>query len=449
MAERIRGFLTAKNIFFILFLIGITIQWPFSGLLPLELALIDLILVVICLVWIVKTPDLRGAVAKAFEHPLLWILAAWAIWALFLWIVSSDWAYLINETRWLFLGTAAFAFLMSVLQSDWRRMVAIFLVFAAFIAAVTDLQGLTGFFKPPFAALMEKEIWVSPTEAVTQPVAVGFFRHPNVFGAFVLWPLLLTVGFLSDRRKRLLGILGILFFGASLYLSYYRTLFLGVGFALAIFILIRSRLSPRLVGWLIAGIALLVIAGSVLALQLFPNLEFFTNLWFRVRLWESSLNAIQSEPIILLLGSGFSPSAELLLNAARSDPHNAFLYMTMHYGLPGLLLFLAIIGLVIREGWKAYRDGTFLAEPLLAALWSGLLAWFLTDLIDSRLSTPEWQMMFMLILALFFSRLKQGAVKSVPAEQAEIPLQRKSAAVSDAEANRTSAPVKKARARKP
>jgi O-antigen ligase len=405
MAERIRSFLTAKILFFVLFLIGLTVQWPFMGTLPLGLTLIDLVLAVICLVWIANSPDIRKSIFNAFAHPIAWILAAWAAWSAVLWLVSSDWAYLINETRWLFLSLVAFAFLMSVLRTDWQRMVGIFLVFAAITTVITDLQGLTGFFKPPFAALVEKDIWISATESVSQTVAVGFFRHPNVFGAFVLWPLLLMAGLLPDRKKRILAILGVIFFGASLYLSYYRTLFLGVGFALAVFFLLRTKLPTRLVGWLIAGMAALGVAGSVLALNLFPTMDFFTNLWFRVRLWQSSLASLQREPIILLLGSGFAPSPELLRAAARSDPHNAYLYMVMHYGLPGLLLFIAIIWIVMREGWKAYRDGTFRREPLLAAIFSGFLAWFLTGLIDSRLSIPEWQMMFMLVLALFFSRL--------------------------------------------
>jgi hypothetical protein len=412
MTEKIRSFLTARNVFFILFLIGVTVQWPFVGTLPLELTLVDLLLAVICLVWIANSPDIRKSTTKAYTHPILWILTAWAAWALLLWVLASDWAYLINETRWLFLSLAAFAFLMSVLRTDWRKRIVLFLVFAAITTLITDLQGVTGFFQPPFAALVEKDIWISATESITQTVAVGFFRHPNVFGAFVLWPLLLMAGFLTDPKKRVLAILGLIFFGASLYLSYYRTLFLGVGFALAVFFLLQTKLPTRLVGWLISGMAALGVAGSVLALNLFPTMDFFANLWFRVRLWESSLASLQREPIILLLGSGFAPSHDLIRTAARSDPHNAYLYMVMHYGLPGLLLFIALIWIVVREGWKAYRDGTFRREPLLAAIFSGLLAWFLTDLIDSRLSIPEWQMMFMLVLALFFSRLHPEPVDS-------------------------------------
>jgi hypothetical protein len=421
MAEEIRSFLTAKNFFFILFLIGLTVQWPFEGTSPLELTLIDLVMAAVFLVWVAKSRDIRKSAADAYQYPVLWILTAWALWAAFLWMISSDWAYLINETRWLFLSVAAFAVLMSILRTDWIRTIGIFLGMAALIAVITDLQGLTGFFTPPFSALTEKEIWISATESVTQPVAVGFFRHPNVFGAFVLWPLLLMAGLLFHPKKRILAAVGILFFTVSLYLSYYRTLFLGVGFALAVFVLLQSRLSPRLAGWSIAGFAVLGVLGSALALILFPSLDFFSNLWFRVRLWETSLTAFRSEPVILLLGSGFSPSAEILNKAARSDPHNAFLYMVMHYGLPGLFLFLGIIWLVVREGWKAYRAGVFRKEPLAAAVWSGLLAWFLTDLIDSRLSTPEWQMLFVMILAFFFSRLRPDSAEQPSAPAAPSP----------------------------
>jgi hypothetical protein len=421
MPERIRSFLTAKHIFFILFLIGLTVQWPFTGQLPLELALIDLVLAVICLVWVARTTDIRQSILHSFSHPILWILMAWAGWALLLWLASSDWAYLINETRWLLLSIAAFAFLISILREGWTQKIGIFLAVATLTALITDIQGLTGFFKPPFTALFEKEIWISATESFTQPVAVGFFRHPNAYGAFVFWPLLLMAGFLADRKKRLIAILGVLFFAASLYLSYYRTLFLGVGFALAVYFLLQSTLPTRLTGWLIAGMAVLGVLGSALALRFFPTLAFFDNLWYRVRLWEISVTAILREPVILLFGSGFTPSGQLMSTGARSDPHNAYIYMVMHYGLPGLLIFLAIIWMVVREGWKAYCSGSFRREPLLAVLWSGLLAWFLTDLIDSRLSTPEWQMLFILVLALFFSRLEQGAAGSAAVHEDPTP----------------------------
>jgi O-antigen ligase len=242
-------------------------------------------------------------------------------------------------------------------------------------------------------------------EAVNQSVAVGFFRHPNAFGGYVFWPFLISLGFLHDRRKRWIALALVLLFGFSLYLSYYRTLLLGLGFALVLYILLWLRPSPRLLAVSVSGLSILAVAASALALQLAPNLSFFNNLWFRINLWHKAFAFIQQSPVILLFGSGFNPSVALSGAGVRMDPHDAFLYMLMHYGIPGLLIFLGIIWLVLRKGWLAYRDGVLHRRPVLAALWVGWIAWFLTDLIDSRLTTPEWQMLFVVVLAIFLGGL--------------------------------------------
>jgi hypothetical protein len=404
MREKFLGYLTTKHILLLLFFVGLIIQWPIYTFLHIEYSLIEVFLLIICAVWFLRSSNDDPTRPINRRDPLVRVILVWALWAFFLWIISTDWTYNLNEIRWLFLSVGAVIILLEISRNDWQAVLWTFLGVAVLAALIGDIQGLAGI-QPPFSALTSKDIYLSPDQYVDQSVAVGFFRHPNAFGGFVFWPLLILAGMLPKRQYRFLAIAGMIFFGSSLYLSYYRTLLLGLAYALFVFALIRSRLSPRWVGLAILGTTVLGIIGIVFLLNLFPTISFFSNLWFRIRLWQHCLAFIQNEPLILLFGAGFTPSAALMQSSARSDPHNAFFYMLMHYGLPGLLLFVVLIWMVIQKGWQAYRDGVFAREPILAALWAGWIAWFVTDFADSRLTTPEWQMLFIFILALYWGRL--------------------------------------------
>jgi O-antigen ligase len=77
--------------------------------------------------------------------------------------------------------------------------------------------------------------------------------------------------------------------------------------------------------------------------------------------------------------------------------------MLVHYGIPGLVAYLGIFVVILKKGWNAFARGAFREAPILAALWIGFIVWFLTGFVDSRLTTPEWQMQFVFLMALFFA----------------------------------------------
>jgi hypothetical protein len=426
MWTRLKQTATPVNVFLLFFFLALTFQYTLPGVIPLEYSLVELVVFTACAILVLVRADVLVEWRQSVvSNSIVRLFLVWGLWAAILWIISRNWAYSLIETRWILLSCAALIVLLPMVRSDGEKVLWIFLGVSVAAAVIADVQGLTGLFTPPFALLTSKDIFVGVDEAVTQSVAVGFFRHPNAFGGYVFWPLLIALGFLHDRRKRWIALALVLLFGFSLYLSYYRTLLLGLGFALALYILLWLRPSPRLLAVSAAGLSILAVAASALALQLAPNLSFFNNLWFRINLWHKAFTFIQQSPIILLFGSGFNPSAALSSAAARVDPHDVFLYMLMHYGIPGLLIFLGIIWVILRKGWLAYRDGLLLHRPVLAALWVGWIAWFLTDLIDSRLTTPEWQMLFIAVLAIYWGGL--AAASNPPAshwaeEENRVPL---------------------------
>jgi O-antigen ligase len=231
-------------------------------------------------------------------------------------------------------------------------------------------------------------------------VAVGLFSHPNAFGGFVFWPFLVCVGLILIREKRRWGLCGAAFFGVSLLLSYYRTMIIGAGLALFFLLVLRWRLAPRKKIIIFGSLGL---AGAAAAVLLYLNLAdtlFLKNFLFRVWQWWHAVQVIQSSPWILWVGAGIVP-IEAQMNLSFVDPHNAFLYMVLHYGVPGLALYLAIIGVLIAKARVLFSRGTTAAHPILSALWCGWVVWFLTSSVDSRLTTPGWQFLFILIAAIF------------------------------------------------
>jgi len=419
MLTRLKQSATPQNIFLLIFFLAITFQYSLPGILPIEYTVVELVVFFACAILVFGRTDIFSQWHRLFfSDSIVRLFLLWALWASFLWIIVSDWQYNLNENRWILLSLFALILMLQIVRADEERVIWIFLGVSVVTALIADLQGITGIFTPPFSSLTSKDIFIGANEAVSQSVAVGFFRHPNAFGGYIFWPFLISLGFLHDRRKRWFAVAGILLFGASLYLSYYRTLLLGLGFAVGLYILLWLRPSPRLLAVSFTGLGIFGVAASILALHLAPTLSFFDNLWYRIDLWQQAFTYFQQSPVILLFGSGFAPSVALASAQSRSDPHDAFLYMLMHYGIPGLLIFLGIIWLVLRKGWLAYRDGVLHRQPVLAALWVGWIAWFLTDLLDSRLTTSEWQMLFVVVLAIFFGGL---AVEKTRSDSAPVP----------------------------
>jgi len=409
-ARQPRWHLASRDILFALVVLASTVQYSVFQVWPREISLVEIAL----LLWI-GVEAMRGGGLSPRRMPASgkWmglLILGLAVWAGILWLVGLDWRYNLNEVRWLLLSVPAFVLLLSTSEQEIARRLAIVLVIAVVAALVADLQGVTGAFPPPFAEFSSKQRWLSSDMAVEGTVAVGLFRHSNMYGGFIFWPLMISIGGVMQKGKRWVWALGVIFFGASLYLSYYRGLLLGLGMALAAFTLIMTPFPRRFVAAGLVALPILMVLASILGYALKPSAAFFETLRYRINLWQDVLNFIRSDPWILAFGAGYHPGPALQFSQAGADPHNAYLYMLMHYGLPGVLILMAIMGHVVLLGWRAYVRGAMTQRPIMAALWAGLLAWFVTSLLDSRMTNSEWQVLFVLILALLcgFSSLEEG-----------------------------------------
>jgi len=389
-----------------------------------HLSVVEIVSVLCLAIWILETGRLDLPRSRSGKL-VFYLLGCWALLGLGLWVVSGDWAYNLNEVTWLWISLGAVIILSYAAEYKWERTIEIFVGITFLSALVADVQGLTGVFAPPFASPPAKEFFLAPTSFGAQTLAVGFYRHPNAFGAQVFWPLLICLGLAFKKKYRLLAILGVAFFGASLYLSYYRTLIVGFIFAGVLFAMVQIRVRP----WIFASAAGVMSAagmiGSVALALLAKGEVFLGDLNGRAVYWRDAFRLIQAQPVILLLGSGFHPSGELMQAQARADPHNVYVYMLMHYGVVGLILLVLLIGTIVAVGWRGYRSGKLNREPVLGAIWVGFIAWFVTGTVDSRLTTAEWQVLFVTVVFLFlgglFSQAERGEVPASDQRLARIP----------------------------
>jgi hypothetical protein len=406
---------TLKEVLFVFFVIGLTFQMTISGDEKLSFTWVEIFILAMGAVFLHAFSFSKRVGMILVSDPIVWILAGWTVWGMVVWYFATDWAYGINETRWLFLSTIAYCYLRTYFHDQWNKKVAILLFLSVLIAFIADLQAVTGMFKPPFAALIEKAIFLSPTMAIKHTVAVGFFMHPNAFGGFIFWPLLISMGICYMDKMRWIGIAGIVFFGISLAFSYYRTLIIGAGLAGLLILLLQSRLTPKLWGLFSAAVCSVGLVGFLLFLAWNADSHFLKNFDFRVLQWQLVVPITAESPWTLFFGSGVSLPSPMLVSSARVDPHNAYLYMLVHYGMPGLMFYLAMVWIVLKRGWQAYKTEIFRSQPIQSALWVGFLIWFLTAFVDSRLTTPEWQFQFVLFLAFLMAGTSAlGATASVP-----------------------------------
>ena len=73
------------------------------------------------------------------------------------------------------------------------------------------------------------------------------------------------------------------------------------------------------------------------------------------------------------------PGAEVLVGKGGAyQPHNVILLVAIELGVPGLLLFFAVLGLTLVEAWRLPRSGR--GPPLAALLGTYQAALFLSNL---------------------------------------------------------------------
>ena len=285
-------------------------------------------------------------------------------------------------------------------------------MFAAILAAAL---GIIGYFNigglGPYFTLYENSR------------AAGPFKDPNVFGPFLVPPIVWLCQDLLLRRGRvprtvsklmvlMLAVLLSFSRGAIIACLSSLILLLGLTFLTATSSSQRRR---TVVVAVLCALLMVLVFSIVLAI---PSVR-------EMALSRASLtqdydvgaegrfgNQLRAIPLLLDLPFGFGPLR--FSHIFPQDPHDVFLSAFASFGWLGGLGFLTFIGVTIYLGWVlAFRRSTL--QPQVVALWSALLPQILQGV---QIDTSHWRHLFLMCGCLY------GLAAAERVERARAPVRR-------------------------
>jgi O-antigen ligase len=227
---------------------------------------------------------------------------------------------------------------------------------------------------------------VQPADASENIRATGTIGDPNELAAALLVGLALGAGFALARGRspmlRLAGLFAVPLCAAGIFLSLSRGGLLALGGLLVAGTVFAGR-------WRLAMTAILlaVVAGGVLyftQLAPLPARERITTVnggSGRSDLWTVGLRIVRAHPVggigvgnfqnaspNFVLQPGLIKRSDLIFSAAPKVAHNTYLQVLAEMGVPGLLLFLALIGACAHCALRAARTWARRGEVTMEAL---------------------------------------------------------------------------------
>jgi len=336
------------------------------------------------------------------KEPLVFLFTVITLWTSTIRPWASNWQNGLSDVRDWAIPLLGFMTLLCTIRQGWLKWSTIFLILVWLNAWLGIYQHFTNNFRPFITELAAHKtgFTLSPEEnrLAQVPFAVGLFSHPNGFAMYLFAGLMVALGeFYKSGRKLSFFIIVILPIALSLYWTYAKaTLLIAAG--LIPFSWLERQVRSNKTFW--AFVSMGLIAGLMTLWQIAKHIPaaLLTTFWWRVGLWNIGLITLVNFPRVLLFGNGLDIFAE---SAYYGQPHNLYLYVVLQYGLPGLLIMILLVSYVLKQGNRLRRSGWMRSEPILAALWLGLLGYFAIGMVESNLMGIESRAIFMTLLAYF------------------------------------------------
>jgi O-antigen ligase len=219
----------------------------------------------------------------------------------------------------------------------------------------------------------------------------------NHFGAFIVYCSAVLSGlfFLDKKRWRRVLFLGAVLFSLHpLFFSYSRGAYVGASVALVFFGLAQKR------SLLILVVALAIAWQTLLPPSVVDRISMTTtkteagqiehSAAVRLGLWDHAWNLFMKNPVIGVGFGGFEFSAPEGELHRWTDTHNYYLKMLAEQGIVGFGLFLTVLILAFRSGWRLWKTGKEGFEKGLGLGFMGcVLACACTNLFGDRWSYVE------------------------------------------------------------
>lgn len=318
--------------------------------------------------------------------------------------VTADPDLTLPKATGLLLGFAVWRYVLLAVDSDARlwQATAVFLLLGLSFTGLGVLSANWLLKIPAIATLLQA---LSP-KLLILPETPELGTHSNQLAATVLlfWPLLLALTAVLRGRWQGITAVFLLLTTLILLLTQSRSGWVGAAGGVGLLLVGWSLLLPpsRLRRWLLSSLVALATAG-ILAVILIgpamlqawwlnPPLETavgsFNSLNFRQTIWPWAIQAIYDFPFTGTgLGSFRRVGPRLYPIAVPPDydiahAHNIFLQVALDLGLPGLVVYLAMLLLLAGLGWQMARKGGE-KRPLILGLLASLAALHIYGLADA------------------------------------------------------------------
>lgn len=377
--------------------------------------------------------------------PFNFIFLLWAVVLGVAILVSADPALTLPKATGVILGLAVWRFVVLAINSrravSWGVALFLLLAFGLTLLGVSTLQGLT---KIPFLDA------INPIQNGGTLLPGGLLSssgHINQVGGLICLYLPLLISLLIQmptvrpaRGRRWLVVLATLLVVGMLLLTQSRSGW--AGSAAGVFALLvlwgivmppsgrRRAVRLAAVGVALAGIALVLWIGPNRLFELWINppqetaIGTLTTLNYRKNLWPVALATVRDFP---LTGSGLGAFENVAFRLYPmpwttavdvTHAHNVFIQMAVDVGLPGLVIYVAILLTAAVVGWQiARRDERFRAVGL--GLLAGLVALLVYGVADTQALGTKPGLIFWFSLGLLAATHRVVATHGVAATHAD------------------------------
>ncbi len=295
-------------------------------------------------------------------------------------------------------------------KEQWQSLVKMFLGVAFIVALYGVVQNFTG--------ITSTQSWVD--EEMFEDISVrvySFFNNPNVLGEFLVMTIPLTLAVIWGKQRKThktLFLFVLIMMAACMVFTWSRGAWLGVFFALALFLVIMDR------RWVLAGVLLLVIApvlltlsGNTAILQRLLSIgnTADTSTAYRVSIWRASIKIIRDfwvsgigigqeayksvYPVYALSGADFALHS-----------HNLYLQVWVEMGIIGITSLFAVILMFVKQVFSKkvmINRKTDTNAKIVIALGASLLGFLLQGLTDYVWYNYKILMIFWIVVALGIS----------------------------------------------
>jgi O-antigen ligase len=131
----------------------------------------------------------------------------------------------------------------------------------------------------------------------------------------------------------------------------------------------------------------------------------------RVSLWRDLAILLTKNLSVLVSGGGY-PLFTREAHIQPADFHNRYLFVLLQYGVLGLLIFGVMGYRLVAMGWRALSRGSIRSQPMLVAMWAGMLGFLVSGLAESQVQEPYQRMAFVQAIVLYLWLCMDGMEQS-------------------------------------